>query len=192
MSNYYPVNKSYGDKKDCHDGGDHQEHSDKGCKPEKIISKCKEICGSIKSVKFPSDDPITTDEFTIATIVVKDLCCFKKPCVRIDTSSVITGTTSDGEDLVSITFRIYKRCDNENNFKEIKSITTPKIEVEDDGYSVISPIPSICDCEESCRKECCCEYKITAQATIEAECGDEITLNISEGIISVIANEGNC
>lgn len=202
MSKQYPVNKSYGEKRDCHHGGHyhdkdchhggynegykHQPHVD--CKPNKTIFKCRENCGTIIQATIPAAGAIETTPRTVGTITVRDLCCFKNPCVKLDISNIITGVAS-ADVTVSLNYQISKRCGKEENFRVIKDVTPIALGVGTTAGTV--PIAfSICDCEELCSsRECCCEYRVDVIADITGAEGDTATITISSGTISVIAGD---
>lgn len=202
MSNQYPVNKSYGDKKDCrcgehyhekdcHDGGHHHHHQKVDCKPNKTIFKCRENCGTIIQATIPAAGAIETTPRTVGTITVRDLCCFKNPCVKLDISNIVTGVASAGV-AVSLNYQISKRCENEENFRVIKNVTPIALGIGTTAATV--PIAfSICDCEELCSsRECCCEYRVDVIANVTGAADETATITISSGTISVIAGDQNC
>lgn len=184
MSNQYRVSKSYEHKKECNYGecdyyeeDYHKKNKHVDCNPNKIIFDCEEICGTNILATIPEGrDTVTTKLYELGKITVKDLCCFKKPCVKLDLSSVvggiITGISNYCVGLVSLKFIIEKRCDKElefRTFKEIDALSLPIVPLA--PLAPLTPLSltqgfSICDCEEICRENNCCEYRVSVVVTL--------------------------
>ena len=205
MSNCYPVNKCYGDKKECHHGGGHHHHghhSHVDCKPNKTIFRCRETNSTTLSLVIPStapSTPITSGEQTLATIKVKDLCCFKNPCVKINniSNSIIASNTSSARLPLTLTYQLYRKCEHDRDFKAVKSPITLNLSIANGARNLILPQQqSFCDCEESCERNCCCVYELRVTASTTYPSGatpaGTLTVNIAPGTISVIAGEENC
>ena len=195
MSNCYPVNKSYGDKKDCHHhgGGHHDHHPHVDCKPNKTIFRCKETPGnnSIIATIVTANTPVTVGPITLGNITIRDLCCFKDPCVRIDTTGLVTASAT-AAGTIRVRYILSKRCEGDNHFNVIKEVELPPVNVYVNQTLVSSQLPSFCDCEELCGRDCCCQYKLEATFQYSAAAaGNTATINISQGIISAIAGD-NC
>lgn len=195
MSTYYNQYKKYDFskcdhddlKKDCDRCGPYVKNHDK-CKPDckedccpKLIDfECKSISGSanIPVVTIGLTPPV---QRTLGTITA-DLNCFCKPCVKLDFSAFLTvgvliavGST--------ITFRVFKRCDNQSQEIEVASFDIA--EGIDIAVGTIRPINfSVCDCDGCPAK--CCTYRVTAEAT--ALVGVALgAFGIVNGTLSIIA-----
>ncbi|KNF09223.1 hypothetical protein CLPU_3c00010 [Gottschalkia purinilytica] len=151
------------------------------CKPEKIKFRCSTLTGATGIGVIAIGGLITPT--TIGTISVSDLCCFKKPCVQLEISAIITigvaiavGTT--------ITFRVFRRCDNQDEV-EIQSFNLPQGVVLAVGSSI--PVAFVvCDCN-ACPANCC-TYRVTVEATAAVAVASAI--NVGQGGISLIAGNG--
>ncbi|MBU5440194.1 DUF4489 domain-containing protein [Tissierella sp. MSJ-40] len=151
------------------------------CKPKKIIFRCSPITGATGIGVIAVGSVVTPT--TIGTISVTDLCCFRKPCVQLEISAIITtgvalavGTT--------ITFRVFRRCDNQDEV-EVQSFNLPQGVIVDIGSSI--PVAFVvCDCN-ACPANCC-TYRVTVEATAAVAVASAI--NVSQGGISLIAGEG--
>lgn len=182
MSNQYPVNKSYGDKNNCYCGGGQDHKPNMDCKPEKFVFRCRDTSGQTLSAVAN----IVTQPVTIGTITVSDLGCFKKPCVRLDTLGVVTAINLGGSNaFVTLTYKIYKRCDHDHKEFLIKEITSPRVTINSGDQNIISQLPSICDCEDFCRGDSCCRYRVT----VEALATQNINIEVGKGVISIIAGD---
>lgn len=182
MSNQYPVNKSYVDKSNCCYGGGIENKRYESCKPEKFVFRCRETSGQTISATAN----VVTQPLTIGTITVKDLNCFKKPCVRLDTLGVVTAINLGGDNaFVTLTYKVYKRCDYDHKEFLIKEITAPRVTINSGDQNIISQLPSVCDCEDFCREDSCCRYRIT----VEALSTQDINIEVGKGVISIIAGD---
>jgi hypothetical protein len=115
-------------------------------------------------------------------VSVPELCCFKKPCVKIDFSAIVSfgaaiaiGTT--------ITFRIFKRCGNGGEI-EVQSFDFSQGLAIAAGSSM-SVAFSVCDCD-GCHSDCCV-YRVSVEATADAAVASAI--NVNQGTISIIASD---
>lgn len=211
MSKCYPVNKTYGDKRDCHHGGghdqDHNSHAD--CKPNKIIFKCRETNPVPLMLRIPvlaappAPVTVTSGEQIVGTIKVEDLCCFKNACVKIENSSnIITAVNTSVLTTFTLKYTLYRKCEQDREFIAIKSPVPLNLTIAAGALAtpqtiILPQLPSFCDCEDSCSgRDCCCVYQLRATAstmisTAVATAGT-LTVNIASGVISVIAGEENC
>lgn len=150
------------------------------CEPKPFISSCKNISGvaNIPIINITAAAPVPR---TLGTISV-DLHCFYKPCVKLDISALIViGLATDVP--FTITFRIYKRCDNQ-----------PEIEINSFDVSVVNPVAAgtsipinfnVCDCD-NCPASCC-TYRIVAEGTALAAITDYFSIN--QGVLSILASD---
>ncbi len=120
---------------------------------------------------------------TIGTISVTDLSYFKKPCVRLEISAIITTgvTLAIG---TTITFRVFRRYDNQDEV-EVQSFNLPQGAI----VAIESSIPVafvVCDC--NAYPEDRCTYRVTVEATAAAAVVS--AFNVSQGGISLIAGDG--
>ena len=112
------------------------------CEPKSFISNCKNIFGAanIPIINISAAAPVPRAIGTISA----DLHYFYKPGVKLDLSAlIIIGMTSDVP--FTITFRVFKRCDNQPEM-EINSFDFSEVNAVTAGTSI--PINfSICDCD---------------------------------------------
>ncbi|WP_050379154.1 DUF4489 domain-containing protein, partial [Gottschalkia purinilytica] len=128
------------------------------CDPEKIEFRCNTLTGATGIGIIAIGGLITPT--TIGTISVTDLCCFKKPCVQLEFSAIITTGVALAVGTI-ITFRVFRRCDNGDEI-EVQSFSLPQGVVVAIGSSI--PVAFVvCDCN-ACPANCC-TYRITVEAT---------------------------
>lgn len=148
------------------------------CDPDKIVFKCNNITGASGISVIAIGDIVTPRN--VANVSVPDLCCFKRPCVKIDFSAIITLSAAIAVG-TTITFRVFKRCDTGDEI-EIQSFDF----VQGIALAVGSSIPinfSICDCD-GCFEDCCV-YRVTVEATETVAVASAI--NVNQGTISAFA-----
>jgi hypothetical protein len=186
MPEYYPPRSSAQPQHDAackpHDpsGKPHDDACKSKCEPKPFISNCKNISGvaNIPIINITAAAPVPR---TLGTISV-DLHCFCRPCVKLDISALIViGLATDVP--FTITFRIYKRCDNQ-----------PESEINSFDISVVNPIAAgtsipinfnVCDCD-NCQAKCC-TYRIVAEGTALAAITDYFSVN--QGVLSIFASD---
>ncbi|MBU5440197.1 DUF4489 domain-containing protein [Tissierella sp. MSJ-40] len=151
------------------------------CASEKIIFRCNPITGATSIGIIAVGDVVTPT--TIGTISVTDLCCFRKPCVQLEISAIIVFSVAL-EGAITITFRVFRRCDNQNEV-EVQSFNLPQGIIVAIGSSI--PVAFVvCDCN-ACPANCC-TYRVTVEATAAVAVASAI--NVSQGGISLIAGDG--
>lgn len=151
------------------------------CEPDKVAFKCNNITGASGISIIAIGETVAPR--TVANIAIQDLCCFKRPCVKLDFSAIITFSAAIAVG-TTITFRVFKRCGKGDEI-EIQSIDFSQ------GLALVtgSSIPvnfSICDCGDGCN-EGCCTYRVTVEATADVAVGSAI--NVNQGTISAIAGD---
>jgi len=171
---YYKPNK-------CNDGKqDHCCRPPVDCRPNKVIFKCNNLTGANGISIIALGDSIKPRN--IGSISIPELCCFKKPCIKIDFSAMVSFGASIGLG-TTVTFRVYKRC---GIGEEIEIQSFDLIQgIELTAGSSMPVAFSICDCE-SCYSDCCL-YRVTVEATATASLVS--ALNVNQGTISVIATD---
>ncbi|MCR2042860.1 DUF4489 domain-containing protein [Anaerosalibacter massiliensis] len=154
----------------------------KDCEPKNLGLKCKEICGAVNIpfINLATTPPVQT---TLGNVSV-DLRCYDKPKLKIDFSAIanlnLTAATN-----FTLTFRVYRRCDNGPEV-EIDTIVIPNTIPVTAAIVASSPVSfSICD-EDFCPGECC-TYRITVEGTSTAAITG--SFNISKGVISTLVTE---
>ncbi|HBE80623.1 MAG TPA: hypothetical protein DDW65_22985 [Firmicutes bacterium] len=149
------------------------------CEPKPLVSSCKNMSGvaNIPIINITAASPVPK---TLGTISA-DLHCFSKPCVKLDLSALIViGLATDVP--FTITFRVYKRCDNQAEM-EFNSFDVSIVNPVAAGTSL--PISfNICDCCENCPVKCC-TYRIMAEGTALAAITDYFSVN--QGVLSILA-----
>ena len=203
MSNQYPVNKSLSRRDHCSDnnwGRDDWHHHRNVCCPqhhckeecrchrkidceaEKVVFKCRNLqtvnINTIAVGELNSAAPVN-----IASISSPDLCCFKKPCVKIDVSGIITANIAIAV-LSNVIFRVFKRCGREEE-QEIAMFTIGIPIIATPGTSIPFTL-ALCDCDDVCVTDNCCRYRVTAEIAGLAEIA---SLTIGQGAISLIAGD---
>lgn len=151
------------------------------CSPDKVIFRCNNLTGASGVSIISIGD--TVPPRTVGSVSVSDLCCFKRPCVKVDVTAVINFSAAIALG-TTITFRVFKRCVGEDEV-EIQSYDFSQ------GIALLagSSIPvsfSVCDCTEGC-SDGCCTYRVTVEATAEVALGSAI--NVNQGTISVIGTD---
>jgi hypothetical protein len=151
------------------------------CEPKPLISNCKNLSGvaTIPIINITAAAPV---QRTLGTISA-DLHCFRKPCVKLDLSTlIIIGLATDVP--FTVTFRIFKRCDNQ-----------PEMEINSFDVSVVNPVAAgtsipinlnVCDCCDNCPGKCC-TYRIAAEGTALAAITDYFSVN--QAVLSILASD---
>lgn len=151
------------------------------CEPKPIVSNCKNISGvaNIPIINITAAAPVPKTAGTISA----DLHCFKKPCVKLSISALIViGLATDVP--FTITFRVYKRCDSQQE-SEITSFDVSVVNPVAAGTSI--PVNfNVCDCCETCPAKCC-TYRIVAEGTALAAITDYFSVN--QGVLSILASD---
>lgn len=151
------------------------------CSPDKVIFRCNNITGASGVSIIAIGDTVTPR--TVGNVSVTDLCCFKRPCVKVDFSAIVNFSAAVALG-TTITFRVFKRCTRDDEI-EIQSFDFTQ------GIALLagSSIPinfSICDCGDGC-SDGCCTYRVTVEATAEVAVGSAI--NVNQGTLSVIGTD---
>lgn len=151
------------------------------CSPDKVIFRCNNIAGASGISVIAIGDTVTPR--TVGSVSVSDLCCFKRPCVKVDFSAVVNFSAAIAVG-TTITFRVFKRCNGDDEI-EIQSFDFTQ------GIALLagSSIPvsfSLCDCDSGC-SDGCCTYRVSVEATADAAVASAI--NVNQGTISVIGTD---
>lgn len=149
------------------------------CSPDKVIFRCSNIAGVSSVSIIAIGDTITPRP--VGSVAVTDLCCFKRPCVKVDFSAVVSFSAAIAVG-TTLTFRVFKRCNGDDEV-EIQSFDFTQ------GLALVvgSSIPinfSVCDCDNGCPSDGCCTYRVTIEATADVAVGSAI--NVNQGTLSVI------
>ncbi|AFS78335.1 hypothetical protein Curi_c13240 [Gottschalkia acidurici 9a] len=206
MSNQYPVNKSLSRRDHCNDnnwGRDdwnhHRDHHKEmccpqhhckdecrcnrkiDCEPEKVVFRCRNL-QSTNLTTIAVGDLFGIPATTIATISSPDLCCFRRPCVKLEVSGIITVTLAIAA-LSNMVFRVFKRCGREDE-QEIAMFTIGIPIIATPGTSIPFTL-TLCDCDD-CVSDNCCRYRVTAEVGGLAAIA---SFSIGQGAISLIAGD---
>jgi len=149
------------------------------CEPKSIVSNCKNISGAanIPIINISTAAPVAK---TLGTISV-DLHCLDKPCVKLDLSALIViGLATDVP--FTITFRVFKRCDNQPEI-EINSFDFSEVNAVAAGTAI--PI-NFSFCDSDC-PTCCCTYRIIGEGTALAAITNFFSIN--QGVLSILASD---
>ncbi|MCR1897940.1 DUF4489 domain-containing protein [Irregularibacter muris] len=149
------------------------------CSPDKVVFKCNNISGASGISVIAIGDTVMPRN--VATVSVPDLCCFKRPCTKIDFSAIITFSAAIAVG-TTITFRVFKRCGSGDEIQIQSFDFTQGL-----ALAVGSSIPvsfSICDCD-GCFDDDCCVYRVAVEATATVALATAI--NVNQGTISAFA-----
>ncbi|MGN9164188.1 DUF4489 domain-containing protein [Tissierellaceae bacterium HCP3S3_D8] len=150
------------------------------CKPEKVAFKCNNLSGASGISVIALGDTVTPRN--IGSISVPELCCFKKPCVKIDVSAIVSFAAAIAVG-TTITFRIFKRCGRSEEIEVQSFDLTQGLAIAAGGSIPVNF--SVCDCD-GCHSDCC-TYRVTVEATAAVAVASAI--NVNQGTISIIAGD---
>ncbi|KNF08695.1 hypothetical protein CLPU_5c00020 [Gottschalkia purinilytica] len=158
----------------------HQYFEEVDCKPEKIKFRCNSLIGA-SSINAPSIFEATIPTpITIGTIRVTELSCFKKSCVQLKISFIITALLTTGISILA-TLRVFRRCDNGSE-TEVRAFNLVTILLPGSSFPVDL---LVCDFIECCSN--CCTYRVTLEA--KGDVGASSAFEVGQGGISLIAGE---